>query len=70
VLELLRDLQVKHGISYLFITHDLRVIRAVAHRLIVMQQGRVVEAGETEALFSSPREDYTRTLLHASLLGS
>jgi microcin C transport system ATP-binding protein len=68
VLELLRDLQVKHHISYLFITHDLRVIRAMAHRLIVMQQGKVVEAGETEALFNSPREAYTKTLLHASLL--
>ena len=53
VLELLRRLQQKHGMSYLFITHDLRVIRAMAHRMIVMQNGRIVEAGETEALFAA-----------------
>ncbi|MEN6587231.1 MAG: ABC transporter ATP-binding protein, partial [Sulfuricella sp.] len=68
VLELLRRLQQKHGISYLFITHDLRVIRAMAHRMVVMQNGRVVEAGETEALFAEPKQDYTRMLLRASLL--
>jgi microcin C transport system ATP-binding protein len=68
VLELLRGLQRKHGMSYLFITHDLRVIRAMAHRMIVMQAGRVVEAGETEALFANPAQDYTRMLLRASLL--
>ncbi len=68
VLELLHTLQVKHGISYLFITHDLAVIRAVAHRVIVMRHGRVVEAGETDALFTAPREEYTRALLHASLI--
>ncbi len=68
VLDLLRGLQQRHGMSYLFITHDLRVIRAMAHRMIVMQSGKVVEAGETEALFESPRQEYTRTLLRASLL--
>jgi microcin C transport system ATP-binding protein len=68
VLELLRGLQRKHGMSYLFITHDLRVIRAMAHRMVVMQAGRVVEAGETEALFANPAQDYTRMLLRASLL--
>ena len=68
VLELLRALQVKHGISYLFITHDLAVIRAMAHRVIVMRHGRVVEEGDTDALFAAPREEYTRTLLQASLI--
>ena len=68
VLELLYALQVKHGISYLFITHDLAVIRAMAHRVIVMRHGRVVEAGETDALFAAPREEYTRALLQASLI--
>jgi len=67
VLELLRELQRKHGMSYLFITHDLRVIRAMAHRLIVMRAGQVVEAGETEALFAAPKHEYTQALLHASL---
>jgi microcin C transport system ATP-binding protein len=68
VLELLRALQVRHGMSYLFITHDLAVIRAMAHRVVVMRNGRVVEEGETDELFTAPRDDYTRTLLRASLL--
>ena len=67
VLELLRSLQIKHGISYLFITHDLRVIRAMAHRVLVMRAGCVVESGDTEQLFTAPRHDYTQTLLQASL---
>ena len=68
VLELLSGLQKKHGISYLFITHDLAVIRAMSHRMLVMKGGRVIEEGETETLFEQPQDDYTRTLLHASLL--
>ena len=67
VLELLRGFQVTHGLSYLFITHDLKVIRAMAHRVMVMRGGRVVEAGDTEQLFTAPRHEYTQTLLHASL---
>jgi len=67
VLELLRDLQRRHGMSYIFISHDLAVIRAMAHRIIVMRQGRVVEQGETEGLFSNPQQPYTRQLLQASL---
>ncbi|MFZ4759688.1 MAG: ABC transporter ATP-binding protein [Burkholderiaceae bacterium] len=66
VLELLSGLQRKYGMSYLFITHDLSVIRAMAHRVIVMKDGRVVEAGETLALFEAPQADYTRTLLAAA----
>lgn len=68
VLDLLRGLQQRHGMSYLFITHDLRVIRAMAHRMIVMQAGKIVEAGETEVLFEAPQQEYTRTLLRASLI--
>ena len=67
VLELLRRLQKSHGISYLFITHDLKVIRAIAHRIIVMRAGQVIEAGETESLFRMPKEKYTKKLLQASL---
>ena len=67
VLELLANLQKRHSISYMFITHDLSVIRAMAHRIIVMKGGKVVEQGDTEQLFSSPNEEYTRTLLNASL---
>ena len=70
VLELLRNLQRSHGLSYLFITHDLRVIRAMAHRVLVMRGGKVVESGNTEQLFVSPHHEYTRTLLQASLLDS
>jgi len=67
VLELLHDLQQRHGISYLFITHDLRVIRAMSHRLMVMQKGRVVESGDTESVFNAPQQEYTKRLLSASL---
>jgi microcin C transport system ATP-binding protein len=68
VLDLLSELQRRHGMSYIFISHDLTVIRAMAHRIVVMRQGRIVEEGETEALFSTPREAYTQQLLRASLL--
>ena len=67
VLSLLNDLQQNHNISYLFITHDLRVIRAMAHKVIVMRDGKVVEEGMTEELFEEPKEQYTKTLLQASL---
>ncbi len=67
VLDLLAQLQQKHKISYLFITHDLAVIRAMAHNIIVMRSGQVVESGETEILFTKPENEYTKTLLSASL---
>ncbi len=67
VLTLLRQLQEKHQLSYLFITHDLRVIRAMAHKVIVMREGRIVEQGDTETLFTQPENPYTKTLLEASL---
>lgn len=67
VLELLLSLQRRYGISYLFITHDLKVIRAVSHRILVMRDGRVVETGATEQLFAHPQQTYTQTLLRASL---
>ena len=67
VLDLLAALQRRHAMAYVFITHDLAVVRAMAHRVIVMKDGRIVEAGETGALFAAPREAYTRELLAASL---
>ena len=67
VLALLRDLQLRHGISYLFITHDLKVIRSVAHRVLVMKEGRMVEQGDTDKLFTHPEHPYTETLLQAAL---
>ena len=68
VLELLVDLQQRYGMSYLFISHDLKVVRAISHRMIVMKAGQVVEQGETETVFSGPREEYTRQLLSAALI--
>jgi len=66
VLALLRRLQQRHQMSYLFISHDLRVIHAMAHRVLVMRNGRIVEQGETEALFQRPHHPYTRSLLQAA----
>ena len=67
IIDLLRELQEKHDLAYLFISHDLRVVRAMAHDLIVMQNGKVVESGKAEAIFKKPKEDYTKTLLEAAL---
>jgi microcin C transport system ATP-binding protein len=66
IVELLRALQRKHGIAYLFISHDLKVVRALSHKVIVMRNGDVVETGETQALFRNPRSDYTRDLMRAA----
>ncbi|MGE7955943.1 ABC transporter ATP-binding protein [Pseudomonas sp. NPDC089530] len=66
VVALLRRLQQEHGLTYLFISHDLAVVRALAHDLIVMKDGVVVERGETEQLFAAARHPYTRELLEAS----
>ena len=65
VLNLLSDLQKRLGISYLFITHDLAVVRHIADRVAVMRQGRIVELAETETLFTSPADAYTRRLIEA-----
>jgi len=67
VLALLRELQERYKMSYLFITHDLKVIEAVAHRIMVMKDGKIVETGETNEIFTEPKETYTRNLLTASL---
>lgn len=66
IVELLRDLQQKHGFSYLFISHDLAVVRALCHRVLVMQGGKEVESQENAVLFSTPREPYTQKLLEAA----
>ncbi|GAB1624038.1 ABC transporter ATP-binding protein [Agarivorans albus] len=68
LLELLKKLQVKYNLSYLFISHDLAVIRALCHRVMVMQHGQLVEQGETEQIFSDAKQDYTRRLINAALI--
>ena len=66
VIELLRDLQTRYGLSYVFISHDLSVVRAMSDYVIVMKDGKIVEEGPTDAIFSAPREDYTKTLIGAA----
>jgi microcin C transport system ATP-binding protein len=67
IVELLRGLQAKRKLGYLFISHDLKVVRALSHRVVVMQNGKVVEEGPAEAIFAEPREAYTQALLAAAL---
>ncbi len=67
VVDLLRALQKRHQLTYLFISHDLRVVRALANTLIVMKDGKVVEAGPAAEIFAAPREAYTRQLMAAAL---
>jgi microcin C transport system ATP-binding protein len=66
IVDLLRDLQRRHGLTYLFISHDLRVVRALADTLLVMKDGKVVEAGPAERLFAAPESAYTRALMAAA----
>jgi microcin C transport system ATP-binding protein len=66
IVDLLRDLQTKHTLSYLFISHDLKVVRAMSNEVIVMKEGKVVEQGATEAIFQSPQQPYTRALIAAA----
>ncbi len=67
IVDLLRDLQARHGLAYLFISHDLKVIRAVSDEILVMREGRVVERGPARRVFESPEQPYTRALLAAAL---
>lgn len=67
IIDLLRDLQHRHGIAYLFISHDLVVVRALAHEVMVMKDGKIVEHGPAEKVLSQPKNPYTRTLIRAAL---
>ncbi len=66
IVDLLRDLQKSRGLTYLFISHDLKVVAALASRLIVMRNGKIVEEGPAQELFKNPKSDYTRTLFAAA----
>ncbi len=68
VVDLLRDLQARHNLTYLFISHDLAVVKALSHQLVVIRQGQVVEQGTAGAIFSAPQHPYTRQLLDSALM--
>ncbi len=67
IIDLIRELQARVGLTALFITHDLNSVRSLAHHVVVMNRGKVVESGETETIFARPADVYTRTLLAAEL---
>ena len=69
IVDLLRALQRKWGLAYIFISHDLRVVRAMSHKVIVMKDGDIVEAADAATLFASPKTDYTRALMAAAFGG-
>ena len=66
IIQLLRSLQQSHGLTYLFISHDLKVVRAVSHDIIVMRKGKIVEQGSTAEIFTNPKQPYTRELMSAA----
>ncbi len=66
IVDLLRDLQIKHDLSYIFISHDLKVVRAMSHYVLVMQHGKIVEVGTGAEIFNNPKTEYTQHLLEAA----
>jgi len=66
IVDLLRELQLKYGLAYLFISHDLKVVRALSHKVMVMRAGDVMEAGTAADIFDNPQSEYTRTLMAAA----
>ncbi len=67
IVDLLRELQKKHNLAYMFISHDLRVVRAMSHKLLVMKDGKVIEYGNAADIFDNPQEEYTKALLDAAM---
>ncbi|MEZ5451127.1 MAG: hypothetical protein R3E89_19960 [Thiolinea sp.] len=68
IIDLLRALRASHDLSYLFISHDLKVVKALCHRVMVMQHGNVIETGPTEQVLEAPQTEYTRRLVQAALM--
>src|SRR5262245_3608123 len=66
IVDLLRNLQSRHDLAYLFISHDLKVVRALANYVVVLKSGKVVEEGTADAIFTSPQAPYTKALLAAA----
>ncbi len=70
VIGLLKELQSRHNLSYIFISHDLRVVKNLCHHIIIMKEGKIVEAGAAEEIFTEPKEEYTKQLLRTAFLDS
>ena len=66
IVDLLRELQARYGLAYLFISHDLKVVRAMAHEILVMKDGQIVESGSAEQVMNAPEHPYTRALMAAA----
>ena len=66
IVNLLKDLQEKYGLTYIFISHDLKVIKALSHNIVVMRNGNIVEEGKSSDIFTDPKNEYTQALLRAA----
>ena len=70
IIDLLKNLQKQYHISYIFVSHDLRAVRAIAHDVLVMQGGKMIEYGTTKEIFSKPKSEYTKRLIKAAFLNA
>jgi microcin C transport system ATP-binding protein len=66
VIDLLRELQISHQVAYILISHDLRVVKSMAHYMFVLRHGEVMEQGKAHEIFGNPQHDYTKSLMHAA----